>query len=237
MMNKYQNQIIQFKIFGERHTATNAIARLLIQNFDLDYPYYDFLGWKHRKAPNAEELQNKPLVARTLFIITVRHPYEWAAAMHRWPYCDSDAVIHRYSFKRFLDYPIEDYASILDMWNQKYASYQKFIELVPYVKVIRYEDFKKDQLAVLQDLYQWIPQPEKPEIFNQYMHGGVGWNLTLTNRTIEKLIYQHWLQFPVDASNSSAPQKPLEPITDDIASMIDKQIDDSVLRYYYPTLA
>ncbi|OKH19072.1 hypothetical protein [[Limnothrix rosea] IAM M-220] len=230
-----KSSITQFKIFGERHTATNIIAKLIIQNFNLDYRYYDFLGWKHRKAPSVKELQSEPLVLNTLFLITVRHPYEWAAAMHRRPYCDYDALIHRYGFKDFLKYPIEDYANVLDMWNQKYASYQKFMELVPYGMIIRYEDFKQDQLSVLKRLYQWLPEPTVPKAITEYMHGGDTWTLKFVERRIGNTIYRHWAEYPPEPSKAPAShKKPLAEITRDIIEMIDSQIDKSVLDYFYP---
>jgi len=44
-------QIDQIKIFGERHTATNALTKFINQNFNVACRGYDFLVLKHRRAP------------------------------------------------------------------------------------------------------------------------------------------------------------------------------------------
>tara|TARA_B100001121_G_scaffold256694_1_gene234647 strand:- start:53 stop:268 length:216 start_codon:yes stop_codon:yes gene_type:complete len=50
-------KINSFKIFGERHTGTNAVGLFLRENFNLGFKYYDYLGWKHRLAPKKSEIE------------------------------------------------------------------------------------------------------------------------------------------------------------------------------------
>jgi len=43
-------KIDSIKVFGERHSGTNAIGHFAGKNFNLKFQHYDFLGWKHRLA-------------------------------------------------------------------------------------------------------------------------------------------------------------------------------------------
>ena len=77
--------IDSIKVFGERHSGTNAIGYFAGQNFNLETKRHDFLGWKHRLAPEREEW-SKFDVESCLFIFCLRNPYSWLQAMHKEPY-------------------------------------------------------------------------------------------------------------------------------------------------------
>ena len=107
-----------FKVFGERHTGTNAISSFLEKNFNLENKYYEYLGWKHRLAPSHEELKKFNLVDN-LFLITFRNPYSWLKAMHKEPYNYNYPQIRELDFLSFLQIPFEDYENVIKMWNQR----------------------------------------------------------------------------------------------------------------------
>ena len=133
-----------FKVFGERHTGTNAISSFLEKNFNLENKYYEYLGWKHRLAPSSEELKKFNLVDN-LFLITFRNPYSWLKAMHREPYNYNYPQIRELDFLSFLQIPFEDYENVIKMWNQKNQSYLNMKSYLPNSIYIKIESFNKNQ--------------------------------------------------------------------------------------------
>ena len=90
--------IDSIKVFGERHSGTNAIGYFAGKNFDLQFKHYNFLGWKHRLAPEQEEW-SKFDVESCLFIFCLRNPYSWLQAMHKEPYYEHYPKIKELSLK------------------------------------------------------------------------------------------------------------------------------------------
>jgi len=133
-----------FKIFGERHTGTNALSSFIIENFKLKFLYYDYLGWKHRLAPNESEIQ-KFATQETIFLFTFRNPYSWLKAMHRDPYYYHYPKITELNFFEFVQFQIEDYENLIMLWNQKNSSYLEMINKVPISMLVKVEDFHNDQ--------------------------------------------------------------------------------------------
>ncbi len=165
--------IEQIKIFGERHTASNAAAGLIQQNFSQRLLDYGFLGWKHRLAPQQKEWRKRDL-SQTLVVVTVRNPYSWLKAMHRDPYNQHMPMLQKLPFVFFLQHSIEDYENVLQMWNQKYHAYLRLLEEVPHGMVIKAEELAADQadiFAKLQiELGENTPQTDfKP--FERYVNG------------------------------------------------------------------
>jgi len=158
------------KIFGERHTATNAITEFVHLNFNALCNDYGFLGWKHRRAPLKSEWQ-RVNYRDTLFIFTVRHPYSWAKSMHREPYCMHHPQLKKMTFDDFLIHPIEDYENILKMWNQKYQSYIDMCEQVPNSLILRMEHFISDQKNAYNQLCLHLDAKENFQIYNKYITG------------------------------------------------------------------
>ena len=133
-----------FKIFGERHTGTNALSSFIIENFNIKFLYYDYLGWKHRLAPNETEIQ-KFATQETIFLFTFRNPYSWLKAMHRDPYYCHYPKITELNFFEFVQFQIEDYENLIMLWNQKNSSYLEMINKVPISMLVKVEDFHNDQ--------------------------------------------------------------------------------------------
>ena len=133
-----------FKIFGERHTGTNALSSFIIENFNIKFLYYDYLGWKHRLAPNETEIQ-KFATQETIFLFTFRNPYSWLKAMHRDPYYYHYPKITELNFFEFVQFQIEDYENLIMLWNQKNLSDLEMINKVPISMLVKVEDFHNDQ--------------------------------------------------------------------------------------------
>ena len=140
-------KIDSIKIFGERHTGTNAINLFIRENFDLTFKYYDFLGWKHRLAPKKSEWV-KHNTANTLFIFLFRNPYTWLRSMYKEPYYHHYLKINDRPFEEFLKFSIEDYENSICLWNQKNESYLRMSKEVKHSLNIRIEDFRLDQVSV-----------------------------------------------------------------------------------------
>lgn len=145
--------ISKIKIFGERHTATNAIRNMIMTSFNVQVVGFDYLGWKHRRAPKPSEWKKYP-VASTLFIITVRNPYTWLKAMHRQPYAPHQPDLPTLAFRNFIKFPLEDYENVIQMWNEKNKKYLEFITQVPNAVLVRTEDFSVDQETLFDELHQ-----------------------------------------------------------------------------------
>ena len=127
--------IDSIKVFGERHSGTNAIGYFAGKNFDLQFKHYNFLGWKHRLAPEQEEW-SKFDVESCLFIFCLRNPYSWLQAMHKEPYYEHYPKIKELSFEDFLKFSIEDYENSIVMWNKKNLSYQRMAKEVPHAVIV-----------------------------------------------------------------------------------------------------
>ena len=143
--------ITAFKIFGERHTGTNVIQQFISLNFNLEAKYYEYLGWKHRLAPDDLELK-KHNIDNTLFIFTFRSPYSWLKAMHREPYYSHFPGMTQLSFDEFITFQIEDYENSISMWNKKNKSYLELSRKVPKALIITLEEFRLNQSKIFQSL-------------------------------------------------------------------------------------
>ena len=133
-----------FKIFGERHTGTNAITSFLERNFNLERKEYEYLGWKHRLVPDLKEM-SKNKIESNIFVITLRNPYSWFHAMHRNPYSNRDPSMKELKFTDFLEYPFEDYENLIVMWNKKTKAYIEFINNFSNAVAIKIEVFNHNQ--------------------------------------------------------------------------------------------
>lgn len=80
---KSSNDIIQnFTIYGERHSGTNWLEKIISNKFNLPVTW-DF-GWKHFFGFQSNEKLNT--ANNTLFIGIVRNIYDWIGAMQKIPY-------------------------------------------------------------------------------------------------------------------------------------------------------
>ena len=168
-------KINSIKVFGERHTGTNAIGYFVGKNFNLKFLHYDFLGWKHRLAPKKDEW-SKFDVQNCLFIFCIRNPYSWIQAMHREPYYDHYPKIKDLSFQEFVQFSIEDYENCIEMWNQKNDSYFRMSNEVPNSIIVNVEDFHADQNTFHKNLTDLLNSQDLPLIkMNDYVNGR-GWH-------------------------------------------------------------
>ena len=140
-------KIDSVKIFGERHTGTNALNLFLRENFELKFKYYEFLGWKHRLAPEKVEWM-KYDTNNVLFIFLFRNPYTWLNSMYKEPYYNHYLKINDRSFEEFIKFSIEDYENSICLWNLKNDSYLRMSKEVKYSLNIRIEDFRLDQSKI-----------------------------------------------------------------------------------------
>ena len=164
-------KINSIKVFGERHTGTNAIGYFVGKNFNLKFLHYDFLGWKHRLAPKKDEW-SKFDVQNCLFIFCIRNPYSWIQAMHREPYYDHYPKIKDLSLQEFVQFSIEDYENCIEMWNQKNDSYFRMSNEVPNSIIVNLEDFHADQNTFHKNLADLLNSQDLPLIkMNDYVNG------------------------------------------------------------------
>ena len=164
-------KINSIKVFGERHTGTNAIGYFVGKNFNLKFLHYDFLGWKHRLAPKKDEW-SKFDVQNCLFIFCIRNPYSWIQAMHREPYYDHYPKIKDLSLQEFVQFSIKDYENCIEMWNQKNDSYFRMSNEVPNSIIVNVEDFHADQNTFHKNLADLLNSQDLPLIkMNDYVNG------------------------------------------------------------------
>ena len=164
-------KIDSIKVFGERHSGTNAIGFFVGKNFNLKFKPYDFLGWKHRLAPKKDEW-SKFDVQSCLFIFCIRNPYSWIKAMHREPYYDHYPKIKDLTLEEFIQFSIEDYENCVVMWNQKNDSYIRMSEEVPNSIIINVEDFHNNQSKFHASIASLLNKKDLPVIeMNDYVNG------------------------------------------------------------------
>ena len=164
-------KIDSIKVFGERHSGTNAIGYFAGKNFNLKFQHYDFLGWKHRLAPKKDEW-SKFEVQNCLFIFCMRNPYSWIQAMYREPYYDHFPKIKDLSLEGFVQFSIEDYENCIAMWNQKNDSYFRMSEEVPNSIIINVEDFHADQKKFHARMADVLNRQDLPLVkMNDYVNG------------------------------------------------------------------
>jgi len=164
-------KIDSIKVFGERHSGTNAIGFFAGKNFNLKFKHYDFLGWKHRLAPSKNEW-SKFDVSNCLFIFCFRNPYSWLKSMHIEPYYDHYPKLKELSFENFLQFSIEDYENAIIMWNKKNESYIKMSNEVPNSFRINVEDFHESQSSFHSKIGEMLNVLETPlHTVDEYMTG------------------------------------------------------------------
>jgi len=168
-------KIDSVKIFGERHTGTNALSLFLRENFNLKFKYYEFLGWKHRLAPKKAEWI-KHNTDNVLFIFLFRNPYTWLNSMYKEPYYHHYLKINDRSFEEFIKFSIEDYENSITMWNQKNDSYFRMSDEMPNSIIINVEDFYADQKKFHINIANKLSRYDMPFIkMNDYVNGR-GWH-------------------------------------------------------------
>ena len=165
-------KINSIKVFGERHTGTNAIGYFVGKNFNLKFLHYDFLGWKHRLAPKKDEW-SKFDVQNCLFIFCIRNPYSWLQAhASENPIMTITPKSKICLCRNFVQFSIEDYENCIEMWNQKNDSYFRMSNEVPNSIIVNVEDFHADQNTFHKNLADLLNSQDLPLIkMNDYVNG------------------------------------------------------------------
>lgn len=175
------------KIFGERRTGTNALARTIGSNFNLQIAGYGYFGWKHRCAPSAEEI-DRFAKKHTFFVITTRHPITWAFSMFHNPFHFRVPG----TFEQFLDSTVYDsqddgfpgsYPNPMTLWNEKNGSYCKLLEEGP-TSLVRLEDFTLDTSSTLRNLATFFDEP--PPVSPTTFQNKIDETGNLTDRSVNK---------------------------------------------------
>jgi hypothetical protein len=125
------------KVYGERNSGTIYLEWLMKNNLEVVIADTFDLGWKHRLAPEEDELSEK-LKEEIIFICLVKNPYSWLLSMHTRPY--QHEVLKNLNFSDFIRYSYGDYRNPVTMWNAKYNSYLRLAGFVKNFIWIRYED-------------------------------------------------------------------------------------------------
>ena len=129
--------------------------------------YHQELGWKHA-CVQTESLRQSPIFNKTLLIMLIRNPWNFALSLHRKPYNIIPSPARGITFSEFIRMPVicndrdrVDGDLILEnpvqLWNKKVASYFKARTLSPpntyicfYEKIILApQDFIRDVTIIL----------------------------------------------------------------------------------------
>jgi hypothetical protein len=146
--NLFNSQNPNIKVFGERNSGTIYLEKLLQKNFKINIADFQTLGWKHRLAPDKEELAKAD--EHLIYLILIKNPYSWLRSMHRKPYNHEE--LKKLSFNQFIEFPYGDYRNPVIMWNDKYTSYLKMEQNVKNITFIKYEDLLEFPEKILTDL-------------------------------------------------------------------------------------
>lgn len=161
---------MQVKIFGERHTGTNAMRTLVADNFGINAGNHGPLGWKHRRAPKKQELF-KHNMDEMLFIMLVRNPYSWMDAMWQDPYNCHDPKGHQCSYDSYIRKPFEDYENLPACWSEKNMSYFDMKMIVPNGVIFRVEDMAEEPGYIFKELQEWL-KPTSDVFIKPGYHNG-----------------------------------------------------------------
>lgn len=165
--------INQYVIYGERHSGTKFLEKLLTNNFHLTKA--TGFGHKHFFRPDYIFNSSRDALQQTLFLCIVRNPYDWIMACHKLRYhCNISGAAKIYNFiskewssrEEFVGpeiladrhmYADRRYKNIFEM---RWAKNNYLINILPiYVYnyiFLRYEDFLIDsfQKIFLQKIEQ-----------------------------------------------------------------------------------
>lgn len=105
------------------------------------------LGWKHALVRTPDQLQRHRICSNNLsFVTTTKNPYSWLLSLYRNPFQRHWSV--KPDFDTYLTSPWptvgrenapREFASPVEMWNQKNASYVRLGERLPALN-LKYED-------------------------------------------------------------------------------------------------
>lgn len=129
----------KFTIFGERHTGTKYLKKILQNNLDLDFT--NEYGHKH---PFIEGIEPRGLINTTTdlektksifdsddtwFFVTVRNPFDWIGAMYNKPYAMKEfnkENIFSFMKSKYIAYEYEQ--PVHNLWKKKKEEPYYFME-------------------------------------------------------------------------------------------------------------
>ncbi|MCB0807331.1 MAG: hypothetical protein KDC05_16175 [Bacteroidales bacterium] len=149
------------KIYGQQNSGTIYLEWLIKRNLDVELDESPELGWKHRLAPEKDEIPDQHRES-TLFICLVKNPYSWLLSMHKRPYFHES--LKKLSFTDFTRFSFGDYRNPVVMWNKKIGSFVELGDYVNHHTMVRYEDLLTDIAGSLNNLTEKFGIP-KPTIY------------------------------------------------------------------------
>ncbi|KAG1657424.1 hypothetical protein FOA52_011794 [Chlamydomonas sp. UWO 241] len=148
-------KLTQISVIGERHSGTNYMRSLMAENFKnsvkVDEYYCQFKhyyqSWNKKTCP--------PL-NRTLVIVMLRNPLDWAIGMHKKCWCgEGDDNLSDLKFKDFMTSSMKEFNNrpwtnqnpgrckhVMECRTQKYLNFLNMTRWVPHglIKFVRHED-------------------------------------------------------------------------------------------------
>jgi hypothetical protein len=164
---KKPTPILNYTIFGERHSGTNLVKNLHNHYFDIKLTWE--FGWKHwiGFTPKKTIVDSE----NTLFVCVVRNPYDWLMALYKNPYhmpvknykCINNFFYNEwYSIYDFLEGEIyEDRNYITNLRYKNIFELRKYKinylrQTVPFLAnnyiLIRYEDLLKNHYSIIKTI-------------------------------------------------------------------------------------
>lgn len=132
-------------------SGRKAVAKVRGKFFERTFG--DYLGWKHMR-PNPGRIGAQQL-GTTAFVVVTKNPYAWILSMFKRPH---DGAGTAPDLKTFIDrdYPVMAYENVdagamrpVAIWTEKLRGYRELQSLGAHVEVVQYEEFLRDQDAVL----------------------------------------------------------------------------------------
>ena len=197
--------ILNYTIFGERNSGTNYL-RFVLDRI-LNVPHTSLYGFKHwyirdhhprcrqNVTTDNECLKSIRDSHHTLFVLIVRNPIDWIAAMYRRPYHIPESS--RTSIVDFINQPhmsyvrnlppnhtatskapwlidpktknyfIEEANNILDLRNVKNDHFYALKDVVRYFKLVRLEHIQEDVKNISEEYNN--KTMKWPEVFRDYI--------------------------------------------------------------------
>ena len=244
------------KVYGERNTGTNYLAKLIQSNLDVvqlrgtparpinylyrkipglpisellqdiyfKYTFHRNLGWKHSEVLPVNALEDFEITRNNLYFITMsKNPYSWLLSLYSKPYHYFRRWEDKPDFETFLGTPSPvmirenaagTYASPIDVWNQKNASYIQLRDAFSAVN-LKYEDLVANPEGIISSICSELGLEKKQETFR---------NREKSTKENKK-DYGYYREYYVN-------EKWREKLSDEAITLIDRKLDDRVMAYY-----
>lgn len=189
------------RVFGERHTATNWLVRLLDLNVNVTivskWPDASWV-WKHTMPPPPQLSMRRPILVVTI----TKGPYSWLRSLHRVPYEYIGKASANFSawlrapWLRLRDgrehWAPNAFASPVHLWNAKNRAYSQI--KVPARVSLRYESLVAEPEAEVLRLASRLALPLKSARFRNVAEAK-SWESRNTRRTFaeHRRFYVHEL--------------------------------------------